>query len=157
MTSMIPDMGPIFQNGFLASNVSRLIAVYHNDTSYQLSPGNKSLIKKASSFVDDILNSQLLVSGRRGKKIPSLYGLMAFKNAVMSIPHFHSDAANSSQRRTALFERIRNVLEDMIAKPKNEVETDGLQIAQKFFLVLSDIYLNEAERKIRLETYSRPK
>jgi len=156
MSAMIPEIRPVFQYGLLASSVSRIIAIYENQEEYELTPENKDLLSRATIYIDDILNSQQLVSGVRGQMAPSVHGLKAWKQAMNSFSSFPCEAVNSSEKRTSLFKKIRSVLEDMISKKKLEVDKAEIGIANQFFGVVASQYLKEAEHRFRIESTTNP-
>lgn len=156
MSAMIPEIRPVFQYGLLASSVSRIIAIYDNQEKYELTAENIDLVERAAKYLDDILNSQQLVSGVKGQIAPSGYGLKAWKLAMNTLPSFPLEAVNSSQKRTDLFRKIKSVLEDMINKTKLDVNKDELKLAIKFFGVVANQYLKEAEHRFRVESTTSP-
>lgn len=156
MSAMVPEIRPLFQYGLLASGVSMILAIYESNKDYQLTEGNKQIIEKARCYIDDILNSQQLVSGVRGNMAPSEHGLKAWKHALNSIPIICEDAVNSSIKRTDFFKTIKTVLEDVISKKKVEIDNEQLILANKFFNVVAKKYLKETEHKFKIESISTP-
>jgi hypothetical protein len=154
MSSMIPKIGHVFQYGFLASNVSRVIAIYN--TKKDLTKENKELLRRGTRYIDDILSSQSLVSGEKGNMAPSINGLRAFKHAINSMPKVNKQAVNSPGKRKILFERIKNALDGMISQPITEPKKEDLILADSFFGVVADIYLNEIDKDFRVESSMRP-
>ena len=155
MSAMIPETGPIFRYGFLASNVSRIIALCVNKPAYELSSENKGALKRATTYMDDILCSQRLIYGQRGQGTPSEYGLKAFQNAMHSLPKVNSKAIDNSEERKILFEGIKKTLNDMADNPKVPIDSDELNLAKLFFGVVGDLYLKEAENKFQVDSPSR--
>jgi len=154
---MTPEIGSIFRYGFLASSVSRLIAIYRSQPTYRLSMENRDLLKRAGLYMDDILNSQQLVSGLQGQRTPSAHGLKAFKHALNSLQGFSTEAFNSSVKRKEMFEGIRSVLQGMVDKQKTELDPEELNVANIFFGAMANQYLNEAQHRFRSQSFSRPK
>lgn len=159
MTSLMPEMSPVFQYGLLASNVSRIITMYRNEQNYTpSSDSDKGLLEQASSFVDSILTSQQLVSGCRGDMAPpSVDGLMAFQYAVSSLPKFYKQAIGKPMEREKVFKRIKGVLKDMLIEPKANIDEEELLITNSFFGVVADVYLDEIQQSFTPEPFSFPK
>lgn len=155
MSRMMPEMGSIFQYGFLASNVSRLIALYNNVPGYRLSEENKEIVRNANNYIDDILYSQNLILGKT-THVPSSFGLKAFRNALNTLKDIKSEAANDPTKRNLLFENIKSALTNMIDETKTDINRDQLNIAKIFFGAVADLYLKEANNKFKFESTSRP-
>ena len=148
------ESGPIFREGLMVSNVSRIIAIYKNDSEYELTKHNKFLLKKASKYVEDILRAQYLISGTKNKGAPSTYGMIALNDAMGFLPELNVQAVHNSEKRKEYFYTIKIVLDDMVDKPKNSIKEENLIQAKNFFVALTKNFLKNVENRIRFDHMS---
>jgi hypothetical protein len=126
--------------GMLAATTAGILKQWESGSA--LSENELSMLKKAESFLQDVLNGHRLASGDRKGFSPTLEGLKAFNYAVSAL---HTKNHEKDFSKTGeLLKRLLNQIREAIKKHGEEAgKRKSPSDATRFFLALSNLLLGE--------------